>query len=223
MRGYPRRAGSVSLEAAEAEETAAPVAKRVTVDVPPEVPDAATGAGMERFLLRGGLVDAWFEDAAGCDVLAVTFDNLSSIGEYDPPQPWLRWRMRQAGIPLLGIMASRKDWYRNEDTAPLITALREAGLFARFRRVVFVGASMGGFAALAFAPLVPSAAVQASVAPLERFMGMQMSAESVGRAQLILGLLATVGALLLATVALLSWRFIWLPRQAKAANGGAQE
>lgn len=161
MRGCPRRAGSVSLEAADAEETAAPVAKRVTVDVPPEVPDAATGAGMERFLLRGGLVDAWFEDAPGCDVLAVTFDNLSSIGEYDPPQPWLRWRMRQAGIPLLGIMASRKDWYRNEDTAPLITALREAGLFARFRRVVFVGASMGGFAALAFAPLVPGAAVLA--------------------------------------------------------------
>lgn len=71
--------------------------------------------------------------------------------------------------------------------------------------------------------LVPSAAVKASVAPLERFMGMQMSAESVGRAQLILGLLATACALLLATAALLSWRFIWLPRQAKAANAGAQE
>lgn len=141
------------------EEPSAP--KRVAVDVPPDVGDAAAAAGLDRFLLRGGLVDAWFEDAPGCDVLAVTFDNLSSVGEYDPPQPWLRWRMRQAGIPLLGLMASRKDWYRNDDTAPLIVALREAGLFARFRRVVFVGASMGGFAALAYAPLVPGAAVLA--------------------------------------------------------------
>lgn len=142
----------------EAEPTAP---KRVEVDVPPVVADAASAAGMDRFLLRGGLVDAWFEDAPGCDVLAVTFDNLSSIGEYDPPQPWLRWRMWQAGIPLLGLMASRKDWYRNGDTAPLIVALREAGLFARFRRVVFIGASMGGFAALAHATLVPGAAVLA--------------------------------------------------------------
>lgn len=135
--------------------------KRVVVDVPPVATDAGAAAGMDRFLLRGGLVDAWFEDVPGSDVLAVTFDNLSSIGEYDPPQPWLRWRLRQAGIPLLGLMASRKDWYRNGDTAPLIVALREAGLFARFRRVVFVGASMGGFAALAYAPLVPGAAVLA--------------------------------------------------------------
>ena len=136
-------------------------AKRVAVDVPPVVEDAATAAGLDRFVLRGGLVDVWFEAVPDCDVLAVTFDNLSSIGEYDPPQPWLRWRMQRAGLSLLGIMASRKDWYRNEDGAALISALREAGLFARFRRVVFVGASMGGFAALAYASLVPGAAVLA--------------------------------------------------------------
>lgn len=128
---------------------------------PPQVPDIATAVMQEAFLLRGELVDAWFEAPPGSEVLAVTFDNLASIGEYDPPQPWLLWRLRKAGFAVLGLMASRKDWYRNTDTPTLIAGLRDAGLFARFRRVVFVGASMGGFAALAHAPLVPGAAVLA--------------------------------------------------------------
>ena len=136
-------------------------AKKVAVNVPPVAKDLAGAAATDRFLYRGGLVDAWFEAQPGSDVLVVTFDNLSSVGEYDPPQPWLRWRVEKAGFSLLGVMASRKDWYRNPDTPALIAALREAGIFARFRRVVFVGASMGGFAALAYAPMVPGAAVLA--------------------------------------------------------------
>lgn len=152
-------------------------AKKVALDPPPVIKTLTKTTTKSRFLYRGGLVDAWFDPRPGSDVLAVTFDNLSSIGEYDPPQPWLRWRIEQAGVSLLGIMASRKDWYRNPDTAALITALREAGVFGRFRRVVFVGASMGGFAALAYAPLVPGAAVLAfspqstlsrNLAPFER-------------------------------------------------------
>jgi len=152
-------------------------AKKVAVKVPPVVKDLAKAAAKDRFLYRAGLVDAWFEARPGSDILAVTFDNLSSVGEYDPPQPWLRWRVEQAGFSLLGLMASRKDWYRNADTPALIAALRDAGVFARFRRVVFIGASMGGFAALAYAPMVPGAAVLAfspqsslsrSIAPFER-------------------------------------------------------
>lgn len=150
---------------------------KVAIKVPPVVKDLSKAVLKDRFLYKAGLVDAWFEARSGSDVLAVTFDNLSSVGEYDPPQPWLRWRMEQAGISLLGIMATRKDWYRNTDTPTLIAALRDAGLFARFRRVVFVGASMGGFSALAYAPMVPGAAVLAfspqstlarSLAPFEK-------------------------------------------------------
>lgn len=136
-------------------------AKKVAVEIPPLITDLAKAEGMDRFLYRGGLVDAWFEARPGSDVLAVTFDNLSSVGEYDPPQPWLRWRLEKAGISLLGLMASRKDWYRNPDTPALIAALRDAGVFARFRRVIFVGASMGGFSALVYAQMVPGAAVLA--------------------------------------------------------------
>lgn len=126
---------------------------------PETVTSAAQGVARDAFFLQGGLVDAWFERRS--DILVVSFDNLASVGEYDPPQPWLYARAAKAGVSLLGIMASRKDWYRNDDTAPLICALRDAGLFAGFRRVLFVGASMGGFAALAYARLVPDAAVLA--------------------------------------------------------------
>lgn len=142
---------------------------------PVEVATAAEGVDRDAFTLRGGLVDAWFERRS--DVLVVTFDNLSSVGEYDPPQPWLYARAERAGVSLLGIMASRKDWYRNDDTPALIAALRDAGLFARFRRVLFVGASMGGFAALAYARLVagaevlafsPQSSLSASAAPFEK-------------------------------------------------------
>jgi len=144
---------------------------------PVEIDTLADVGRLDAFLFRADLVSAWFKDCPGSDVLAVTFDNLSSIGEYDPPQPWLRWRVEKAGCALLGIMATRKDWYRNADTPRLIADLRDAGLFARYRRVVFVGASMGGFAALSHLSLVPGAAALAfspqstlsrSLAPFER-------------------------------------------------------
>lgn len=136
-----------------------PKAKPSHLMRPDEIAQAADARGRDAFFLRGGLVDAWFERRS--DVLVVSFDNLSSVGEYDPPQPWLYARAARAGVSLLGIMASRKDWYRNDDTPALITALRDAGVFDGFSRVLFVGASMGGFAALAYVRLVPGAAVLA--------------------------------------------------------------
>ncbi len=147
-----------AAEPAETDEArAAPLAP--IFPPPPEVEGLDDIAGMDSFLLRGGLVDAWFVRRS--DVLLVTFDNLGSIGEYDPPQPWLQGRAAKAGFSILGLMASRKDWYRNEDTPRLIARLREAGLFDGFRRVVFAGASMGGFAALAYSALVPGSVVLA--------------------------------------------------------------
>lgn len=143
--------------------------------VPPVLANVADAVASDSFLLRGGLVDAWFIRRS--DVLLVTFDNLGSVGEYEPPQPWLQGRAAKGDFSILGLMASRKDWYRNQDTPRLITALRDAGLFNGFRRVVFVGASMGGFAALTYSALVPGSVVLAfspqtslarSVAPFEK-------------------------------------------------------
>ena len=132
---------------------------KVEIEPPEEVSFVNEITGKETFILRGGLVDAWFIKRS--DVLLVTFDNLGSIGENDPPQPWLQGRAAKGGYSILGLMALRKDWYRNADTPRLISTLRDAGLFDQFRRVVFVGASMGGFAALAYSALVPGSVVLA--------------------------------------------------------------
>ena len=127
--------------------------------VPPLARTAKAVVGMPAFLLRGGLVDACF--VRRNDTLMVTFDNLSSVGEHAPAQPWLAHMSARLGVSVLGIMASQKDWYRNLDTPEILRDLRDAGLFESFRRVVFVGASMGGYAALAYASLVPGAVVLA--------------------------------------------------------------
>ena len=157
------------------EEEAPPTALPPIFPPPEEVASPTDAVRREAFLLRGGLVDAWFIRRS--DVLLITFDNLGSIGEYAPPQPWLQGRAAKAGFSILGLMASRKDWYRNDDTPRLLIALRDAGLFAGFRRILLVGASMGGFAALTYASLIPGAVVLAfspqttlsrQIAPFER-------------------------------------------------------
>lgn len=115
---------------------------------------------------------AFWHGGAGCDlafvrrgpVLLVTFDNLATIDERDEARPWPIWQDRRAatlGLSVLGIQSHQKDWYRNAATPVLIEGLRAAGFFDGFDRVLFTGASMGGFAAMVYAHLVPGARVLA--------------------------------------------------------------
>jgi pimeloyl-ACP methyl ester carboxylesterase len=134
-------------------------ARQVGFSVPPLAATPEDAAQMDAFLLHGGLVDACF--IRRDDTLLVTFDNLSSVAEYNPAQPWLLHLSAKLGHSILGIMAKQKDWYRNADTPDIIRSLRDAGLFQGFQRVLFVGSSMGGFAALAYSSLLPGAAVLA--------------------------------------------------------------
>ena len=50
----------------------------------------------------------------------------------------------------------RKDWFRLTDAPDFLKQLVAAGFFDNFETIVFTGASMGGFAAINFAPLVPN-------------------------------------------------------------------
>jgi capsular polysaccharide biosynthesis protein len=130
-----------------------------TVVAPPLSRNPARAVQRPAFLIERPLVAAHFTRRSR--QLIVTFDNLSSVGQTNPAQPWLAGRGARAGVSVLGLIARRKDWYRNADTPALIEALREAGLFAQFDRVTLMGASMGGFAALTYAGLVPGAHVLA--------------------------------------------------------------
>lgn len=90
------------------------------------------------------------------EVLVVTFDNLSDAGYpgYDV-RAWAEKFIRENGWSHLGIVAQGPTWYRCAALIARMEALRDAGLFARYSRVLMAGASMGGFGALVFADLAP--------------------------------------------------------------------
>ena len=128
------------------------------LDVPPEMGlDQAAQAG--RFLIRGEHANLWFE--GGGDALVVSFDNLATIDEGWPRGPWAWKRLEPMGHSVLGVQSHAKDWFRQPTAPALLRGLEERGFFRRFRRIVLTGASMGGFAALNFAPLIPEARVLA--------------------------------------------------------------
>ena len=128
------------------------------LDIPPEMGlDAAATA--ERFLIRGEHANLWFEGRG--EALVISFDNLATIDEGWPRGPWAWKRLEPMGHSVLGVQSHAKDWFRQPTAPALLRGLEERGFFRRFRRVVLTGASMGGFAALNFAPLIPEARVLA--------------------------------------------------------------
>ena len=128
------------------------------LDIPPEMGlDAAATAG--RFLTRGEHANLWFEGRG--EALVISFDNLATIDEGWPRGPWAWKRLEPMGHSVLGVQSHAKDWFRQPTAPALLRGLEERGFFRRFSRVVLTGASMGGFAALNFAPLIPEARVLA--------------------------------------------------------------
>ena len=128
------------------------------LDIPPEMGlDAAATA--ERFLIRGEHANLWFEGRG--EALVISFDNLATIDEGWPRGPWAWKRLEPMGHSVLGVQSHAKDWFRQPTAPALLRGLEERGFFRRFSRVVLTGASMGGFAALNFAPLIPEARVLA--------------------------------------------------------------
>ena len=128
------------------------------LDIPPEMGlDAAATA--ERFLIRSEHANLWFEGRG--EALVISFDNLATIDEGWPRGPWAWKRLEPMGHSVLGVQSHAKDWFRQPTAPALLRGLEERGFFRRFSRVVLTGASMGGFAALNFAPLIPEARVLA--------------------------------------------------------------
>lgn len=110
-----------------------------------------------RFMVRGQGANLWFEP--GSDVLIISFDNLATVDEGWPRGPWMHRRLLPLGYSVLGVQSHAKDWFRNGTAAEMLRDLTAQGFFDGFSRIVMIGASMGGFAALNFAPLVPRARV----------------------------------------------------------------
>lgn len=149
-------------------------AERPPLDPPPEL-SPAEALTAQRFRISGENAALWFEERG--DVLIVSFDNLATIDEGWPRAPWMDWRLAAMGYSVLGVQSHAKDWFRTPTAPELLKKLQDVGFFARFRKVVLMGASMGAFAALNYAPLIPGSTVLAfspqstmneTIAPFEK-------------------------------------------------------
>lgn len=120
------------------------------------LPDASPG---ETWRIIGDTSYLWFTPRSA--VLVVAFDNLATLDHPYPRPPWIARQVATLGHSILGVQSARKDWFRGTDAPDLLSALASQDFFASFRTVVFTGASMGGFAAINYAPLVDGARVLA--------------------------------------------------------------
>ena len=76
--------------------------------------------------------------------------------------PWGYKFVADQGYSHLGIIMQRRcDWFRQPDLEDYFDHLREDGFFDQFERVIFYGASMGGYGALSYAAAVPGSDVVA--------------------------------------------------------------
>ena len=93
-------------------------------------------------------------------VLVVTFDNLDiAMTKRADRRPWGFEFVEKQGWSMLGVMAAGWTWYRDYWAQGEFDRLARDGFFQRFDRVVFYGASMGGYAAAAFSAACPGADV----------------------------------------------------------------
>ncbi|WP_347267683.1 hypothetical protein [Paracoccus sp. (in: a-proteobacteria)] len=98
----------------------------------------------------------------GSDQLIVSFDNLSSArDEAIGREPWGYGFVANNGWSQLGVMAFTPRWFRDPALFAVLEDMAASGFFRRFRSVTLTGTSMGGYAACAFARLVPGCTVVA--------------------------------------------------------------
>ncbi|MDO6458455.1 phosphoadenosine phosphosulfate reductase [Celeribacter halophilus] len=96
----------------------------------------------------------------GDDTLVVTFDNLDDARQkVEDRLPWGVKFINSQGWSALGIAAHGWTWYRTEEVCDFFDELRDSKFFDQFKRVVFYGTSMAGYAAAAFSSAAPGATV----------------------------------------------------------------
>ena len=94
------------------------------------------------------------------DTLIVTFENLDHVYDRgEDKMPWGYGFVEARGWSMLGMMAHGWTWYRDSDVLDFFDELRDDGFFLKFKRVIFYGASMGGYAAAAFSAASPGSTV----------------------------------------------------------------
>lgn len=153
--------GPATRAAPDAPRARAPAAPSAAADEPEDWPDLARHlAGPGGFFRAEGQHSFLYVPRG--DTLVVTFDNLDiALTKRADRRPWGYAFIEKQGWSMLGAMAEGWTWYRDPWVPDQFAALAAEGFFARFSRVVFYGASMGGYAACAFVGACPGADVVA--------------------------------------------------------------
>ena len=119
-------------------------------------------AGKEGWFRTGTNGHSFVYTPRSKDTLVVTFDNLDiAMNKRTDRRPWGYSFIEEQGWSMLGVLAGGWTWYREQWVCDQFDQLKEDGFFTQFKRVVFYGASMGGYAACAFSPAAPGCDVVA--------------------------------------------------------------
>ncbi|RMD47133.1 MAG: hypothetical protein D6832_06615 [Alphaproteobacteria bacterium] len=114
--------------------------------------------GPEGFLREGGQHSFTFIPRG--PVLCVTFDNLDiAMNKREDRRPWGFGFIEAQGWSMLAVMAGGWTWFRDPFVWEEFDRLAAEGFFGRFEKVIFYGASMGGYGALAYSAAAPGADV----------------------------------------------------------------
>ncbi|MCC1480578.1 phosphoadenosine phosphosulfate reductase [Roseibaca sp. Y0-43] len=106
---------------------------------------------------------AFFAD--GDDTLIVSFETIADCRATGPDHKPLGLLVAEAhGWSHLGLIARAPRWYRDREVLDFFDAQIDEGFFESFKRVLFYGAGMAGYAACAFSLTAPGATVLA-IAP----------------------------------------------------------
>ncbi len=117
-------------------------------------------AGKDGFYRAGTAGHSFLYMPRSKKALVVTFDNLDiAMNKREDRRPWGFSFIEKQGWSMLGVLAGGWTWYREPWVAQEFDRLAAEGFFAQFERVVFYGASMGGYAAAAFSAACPGADV----------------------------------------------------------------
>lgn len=95
-------------------------------------------------------------------ILCVTFDNLDiAMNKREDRRPWGYKFIEDQNWSMLSVMANGWTWYRDQWVFDQFDQLKDSGFFEQFDKVIFYGASMGGYGALVFSSACPGADVVA--------------------------------------------------------------
>lgn len=96
------------------------------------------------------------------NLLQVTFDYFGYDGaSKEMPLSYGQKFAEDNGWSILGVISKRHIWFREEALHDIFDYLKESGFFSQFSRCVFLGASKGGYGALAFSSAAPGSVVVA--------------------------------------------------------------